>query len=271
MGSNSSRRYSEGLKTRAVQMVADLHSDTTSEREAMGRVADLLGVGTADTVRKWVRQAEIDAGDRAGQTSEESELLRKLRRAECRTQAGQPDLEGGVGFVRRRTRPALSVVVEFISAHQHQGGALMVSSGVSSRCAPYCPRTASRSPQATYYAHRTRCGPSKADWADAQVIDAIHRLPQSNLLYRVLYARKAWIVLRNNGLNFLAVRGGAGHAGDEMARRLQASPGPHHHRRPDRITGSGPGAAAIRRAGTLSVAMKKYPLVARSRYPFLAK
>jgi len=61
-------------------MVADLRSDTTSEWEAMGRVADLLGVGTAETVRKWVRQAEIDAGDQVGQTSEESEVLRKLRR-----------------------------------------------------------------------------------------------------------------------------------------------------------------------------------------------
>lgn len=80
MGAKSSRRYPEELKRRAVQMVADLRSETVSEWGAMGRVADLLGVGTAETVRKWVRQAEIDAGSRAGQTTEESEVLRKLRR-----------------------------------------------------------------------------------------------------------------------------------------------------------------------------------------------
>ncbi|BBY57675.1 hypothetical protein MSAR_08110 [Mycolicibacterium sarraceniae] len=39
-----------------MQMVADLGSETVSEWEAMGRVADLLGVGTAETVRKWVRR-----------------------------------------------------------------------------------------------------------------------------------------------------------------------------------------------------------------------
>ncbi len=51
MGSKSSRRYPEELKARAVQMVADLRSETVSEWEAMSRVADLLGVGTDETVR----------------------------------------------------------------------------------------------------------------------------------------------------------------------------------------------------------------------------
>lgn len=68
------------MKQRAVQMVVDLRSETVSEWEAMGRVAELLGIGSAETVRKWVRQAEIDGGARVGQTSQESELLRKLRR-----------------------------------------------------------------------------------------------------------------------------------------------------------------------------------------------
>ncbi|WP_396885479.1 DDE-type integrase/transposase/recombinase [Mycobacterium sp. SMC-8] len=53
----------------------------------------------------------------------------------------------------------------------------------------------------TYYAHRARRGPSKADWTDAQVIDAIWRLRRSNKLFAVLGARKTWIVLRTNGLD----------------------------------------------------------------------
>ena len=45
-----------------------------------GEVARLLGVGCAETVRKWVPQAQVDAGSRPGTTSEESAELKKLRR-----------------------------------------------------------------------------------------------------------------------------------------------------------------------------------------------
>ena len=80
MGQRSSRRYPEEVKQRAVQIVVDLRSDLVSEWEAMGRVAELLGIGSAEAVRKWVRQGEIDGGVRARQSTEESEVLRKLRR-----------------------------------------------------------------------------------------------------------------------------------------------------------------------------------------------
>lgn len=98
MGTKSSRRYPEELKARAVQMVADLRSDTTSEWEAMGRVADLLGVGSAETVRKWVRQAETDAGSRAGQTTAESEVLRKLRRENAELKRANAILKAASAF-----------------------------------------------------------------------------------------------------------------------------------------------------------------------------
>ncbi len=46
----------------------------------MAKVAELLGVSTTETVRKWCRQAEVDDGRRPGTTTQESAELTRLRR-----------------------------------------------------------------------------------------------------------------------------------------------------------------------------------------------
>jgi transposase len=60
-------------------MVAEVRADYPSEWAAMGAVAQKLGIGSTETLRHWVRRAEVDDGNRPGVTSEESAELRKLR------------------------------------------------------------------------------------------------------------------------------------------------------------------------------------------------
>ena len=66
MSGGSSRRYPPELRERAVRMVAEISDQHESEWAAISEVARLLGVGTAETVRKWVRHAQVDAGARTG-------------------------------------------------------------------------------------------------------------------------------------------------------------------------------------------------------------
>jgi transposase len=61
-------------------MVAEVTPDYPSQWAAITAVAQKLGIGTAETLRKWVRRAEIDDGNRPGLTSEEHAEIKRLKR-----------------------------------------------------------------------------------------------------------------------------------------------------------------------------------------------
>jgi transposase len=98
MSGSTSRRYPPELRERAVRMVAEISDQHDSEWAAMSQVARLLGVGTAETVRKWVRQAQVDAGSRAGTTSEESAELKRLKRENAELRRANAILKSASAF-----------------------------------------------------------------------------------------------------------------------------------------------------------------------------
>ena len=62
--SASQRSYRQELKERAVRLVFEISDQERSKRGAVARIADQLDV-SRETLRNWVRQAEIDGGLRA--------------------------------------------------------------------------------------------------------------------------------------------------------------------------------------------------------------
>lgn len=78
MGRPSS--YPKELRERAVRLVAELSPQYDTEFAAIRAVAQKLGIGSAETLRQWVRRAQVDAGVRPGVTTDESVELKRLRR-----------------------------------------------------------------------------------------------------------------------------------------------------------------------------------------------
>ena len=91
-------QYPPELRERAVRLVAECRADHGSEWEAMRSVAQKLGIGTTETVRKWVRKAEVDAGARPGVTSEESAELRRLKAEVKELRRANEILKAAAGF-----------------------------------------------------------------------------------------------------------------------------------------------------------------------------
>jgi len=72
--------YPRELRERAVRMVLESKADYPSEYEAIRSISAKLGIRSPESLRKWVRRAEIDDGQRAGKTSEEIAEIRELKK-----------------------------------------------------------------------------------------------------------------------------------------------------------------------------------------------
>jgi transposase len=76
-GKPTTRRYSPGEKAAAVRMVRTLRAELGTEHGTVYRVARQLGYGV-ESVRSWVRQADIDDGYAPGVSTAESSRVKDL-------------------------------------------------------------------------------------------------------------------------------------------------------------------------------------------------
>jgi transposase len=72
-------RFSPEVRDRAVRMVLEQQDKHESQWAAITSITEKIGC-TAETLRKWVRQAERDQGARPGLTTEERQRLKQLER-----------------------------------------------------------------------------------------------------------------------------------------------------------------------------------------------
>ncbi|MFJ3941846.1 IS3 family transposase [Streptomyces parvus] len=184
-------RYPLELRRRAVRMVAEVRDDYPNETTALQAVADKLGIGSRETLRNWVKQQEIDAGQRPGTTTEESAQLKALKKENAELKRANEILKAAAKFLRGRARPATHALVAFIDEHRDRFG------GVEPICRTLTAHDCKIAPS-TYYAHKKRLQtPSARSVRDEELKERIQDVYTSN--YRVYGARKIWHELNRQG------------------------------------------------------------------------
>ncbi len=91
------KRIDPAVRARAVRMVREHHGSYASLTAAIVAVASQEQVA-AETVRRWVRQAEVDAGERPGPSSDELAENKRLRAENARLREDVAILKAAAAF-----------------------------------------------------------------------------------------------------------------------------------------------------------------------------
>lgn len=97
-------KYPAEMRERAVRLVLEHQDEYGSQWEAICSVAEKLGP-TAETVRKWVRRAEINDGVRAGVSEDERARIRELERENRELRRANEILKAASAFFARELDP----------------------------------------------------------------------------------------------------------------------------------------------------------------------
>jgi transposase len=94
---NRQARYPVEVRERAVRMVFEHQDEYDSQWAAITSIATKLGM-TPETLRKWVRRAEIDEGQRPGLTTTERERLKELEKENKELRRANEILKAAAAF-----------------------------------------------------------------------------------------------------------------------------------------------------------------------------
>jgi transposase len=97
-------KYDQETRAKAIRLVREHADDYPSEYAAITAVAKRLGM-TAETLRKWIRQAEIGEGLASGVTSEAAREIRELRRKNRELEQTIEILKAATSFFAREHDP----------------------------------------------------------------------------------------------------------------------------------------------------------------------
>ena len=93
----TSKRYPVEVRERAVRMVLEHEGEYDSQWALISSVASKLGM-TPETLRKWVRRAEVDGGLRSGVTTEERARIKELERENRELRRANEILKAAAAF-----------------------------------------------------------------------------------------------------------------------------------------------------------------------------
>ncbi|WP_156479633.1 transposase [Pseudoclavibacter helvolus] len=133
-------KYPRELRERAVRMVVEVRADYPSEYQAMTAVAQMLGIGSPETIRTWIRREQVDAGDRPGVTTDAAVEIKRLKRENAELRRANEILKAASAFFAAELdRPHKR---ESPSSTNTRTAPRAGSDGVSSRSALCSPSTA---------------------------------------------------------------------------------------------------------------------------------
>src|SRR5712692_6588073 len=96
----SGHRHPPELRERAVRMVEETIKETGERHGVVTRIPIQLGLGS-ETLRHWVKQAEIDKGQRPGVTSKDQQRIAELEKENRELRRANEILKAASAFFAR--------------------------------------------------------------------------------------------------------------------------------------------------------------------------